>query len=243
MSCADLGIGFLPQCWRNRLRGSEFCGKHNKGPSSLPHGRYDNPVDPVVTANSEKHVSRERRKIPERWYSRILMLERAMEWQLESVDAMSDAQFDEALNHVHATLLWFPTLRNKFVLESNQGPANASERTTETSILRLASPTLHLLFISSVLQELKTLDAQARPLHCSDSLFFTAMKQTDLRMKNFTLVRNLESSCLLRGPQHPAQRDAAHLYYEPDSEQQRLRLARNADNSFPVLQCGACEKW
>ena len=88
-------------------------------------------MDPIVAAKSLKELNRERRTVEVRWYSRVLMLECAMEMQLDSVDAMSDAQFDEALERVHAKLMRYPTLRQKYQLEPNRGPASSTERKTE----------------------------------------------------------------------------------------------------------------
>ena len=102
------GKGYLPQCSNSMLPNCEFCGHHNKGPASLPHGRYDNPVDPIVAAKSLKELHRERRTVDARWYSRVLMLECAMEMQLDSIDAMSGAQFDDALERAHAKLRRYP---------------------------------------------------------------------------------------------------------------------------------------
>ena len=88
------------QCSRRRVEGATFCSQHR---SRQPHGRVDNQVLlPAEARRFEAHAARLRRDVAGgRWYSRVHMLAEARKLGASGVDALSDAQFDDALARVH----------------------------------------------------------------------------------------------------------------------------------------------
>jgi hypothetical protein len=134
--------GHGAQCSRRRLEGIVFCAQHRV---RQPRGRVDNRVLlPTEARRFEAHAARVRRDVAGgRWYSRVQMLAEARKLGLHGVDALSDAQFEAALDNVHE---YFrnkgASLRAAQDLERAKGPVRRSAgcRAPTTWVGRCASP-------------------------------------------------------------------------------------------------------
>ena len=99
---------------------------------TLPHGRYDNPVDPSLVEKLTKLSKRQRHKKKKRWFCRYFMFKHAFDtWGLENVEDMTAEQYTEALEIIHRQLSTHQHLRKTWKLEHDQGPCDVTERDTE----------------------------------------------------------------------------------------------------------------
>ena len=98
----------------------------------MKHGRYANPIDPVIAKEGEAYRNRKKRAraIASRWYSRIAMLREAMRLRADvrGVDYLTDEEFDNALLKVHEYHTKNPAQKQSDGLLANCGPENVTER-------------------------------------------------------------------------------------------------------------------
>jgi len=175
----------------------------------MKHGRYDNPIDPVIAAEGDAYRNRKRRatKIDKRWYSRVRMLEEALVFNVTSVDDLTDAEFEQALHRTHEYIRDHQAYRGHHCLEENRGPSSAAERHSELAHY-VGTPSLFKAYDFSVfLEELAALESAATPATASEFAFHRALQATDQRMRSNNWFRGIAQEFLYRGPQCFSQRD------------------------------------
>jgi len=120
--------GHGAQCSRRRAEGLVFCAQHR---ARQPRGRVDNLVLlPAEARRFEQHAARVRYDVAAgRWYSRVQMLAEARRLSLSGVEAMTDEQFEDALDRVHEYFRKQGAfLRAGQALQRGAGPTDASQR-------------------------------------------------------------------------------------------------------------------
>jgi len=217
----------------------------------MKHGRYDNPIDPVIAAGGEAFRNRQRRasKIEARWYSRVRMLEEAVEFNVRNVDDLTDAEFEQALQSTHDFIRKHAAYRGHHCLRENRGPSSAADRYSDVAHY-VGTPSLFKAYdFSMFLEELSVLEAGATPETASELAFHRALQATDERMRCSNWFRGIAQEFLYRGPQCFFQRDdLAKLHFDFSTARaeylkDRAPATGTRNGAFLVLQCAQCEKW
>ena len=198
---------------------------------TLPHGRYDNPVDPSLVEKLTKLSKRQRHKKKKRWFCRYFMFKHDCDtWGLENVEDMTAEQYTEALEGVHQHLSTNQHHRKAWKLEHDQGPNDVTERDTEQAWYS-GTPTRYKNFSYRVLTYfVNDLQHGATPLTCSERVFEEALRRTNQRCQN--LFRGLPAAAHYQGPQCFAERqNAAKLTFDPNQVPQQSNSHRAIQSS------------
>ena len=241
------GVGYGAQCLAVPMLGSDFCKTHT-GPDNLPrlrHGRYDNPVDPVVKAMFDKEHAKKKRRTDERWYSRIFMWYQVRSnARVQSVEDLTDREFDDALQAGHIYLSKNKGLREEHGLKPNEGPMSSASRRDPSSEY-VGSPMLYKYFSQTLFcKELHALREGATPATATEREFEKALAQTNSVCHNLFVARNMSNSYHYRGPQCWSHRLFSNkTKVEPaDAPQRPLLSEERTAGIFGGLICNLCEK-
>ena len=78
------------QCNKKPSTSSEFCLPHSQ---SLPRGRVDNPLDPIVAKEIFTKIQNFNKQTQMKWYSRLKLWDAANAKHYSSVNEMSDDDY------------------------------------------------------------------------------------------------------------------------------------------------------
>jgi hypothetical protein len=171
---------------------------------------------PAEARRFEQHATRLRRSVAGgRWYSRVQMLAEAKKLGVSGVDAMTDDQFDAALDNVHE---YFRTqgasMRAAQDLELGRGPTDASQRQLPC-VDYVGRPARFAFFSASLfaaaLRE-AGFDAVER---ATEAAYDAALQAVNDLLHNHALARNLPAE--LRYRARSAGRSAARSRAPPTS--------------------------
>ncbi len=238
----------LFQCTRTPVHdahGVPLCRLHSRG--FRRHGLIGSRVTALHRKEFRRYLAKALRQPLCLWFARDALWEEAEARGLSGVAALTDDQYNEALQAVHEYFRRNPAARHNRKLQQLAGPVNASERNSGKEDYLGLTPQLFRFYAYPIFcDELRRLHAALRPENATEREFMTALKATNLRLQRWSAFRTFGDEAWYKGPQSYVQRtDASCMTFSPPEfcTTTPPATSRAVVHGDVWLCCARCSRW